>query len=88
LRSKSNRLRPLWGAVKPKDDGTVDRSAALVQIARVSCGAGASRSVIVAALIQHGAGLGWQKYAGRPDADEQYHRVVDLIKRGAHTQRF
>jgi RepB DNA-primase from phage plasmid len=68
-------------------DGRLDRSGSLVRIARVLYGAGVSRPAIVAALAERDVTLGWRKYVDRHDAEEQYHRIVDLIERGARRQR-
>lgn len=70
-----------------KADGTVDRSASLVRLARVLFDAGAGRDQIVAALAERDEALDWQKYTGRQDTMKQYHRVVALIERGVPTQR-
>jgi hypothetical protein len=75
-------------SVKRTADGRLDRSASLVWITRILYGMGASRSAIVAALAERDAAFGWRKYVDRPDAEEQYHRIVDAIERGTHPQRF
>lgn len=67
--------------------GVVDRSGSLVRIARMLYQAKVPREVIVAALAERDESLGWRKYAGRQDAVEQYHRVVDVVARGVPTQR-
>jgi hypothetical protein len=73
--------------VKRKEDGSIDRSAALVQIARLLLEAGASEPVIVAALAERDVSLGWQKYTGRRDAEAQYTRIAQLVEAGPRTQR-
>jgi hypothetical protein len=74
-------------AAKRTPDGRVDRSASLVQIARVLWEAGATRPVIVAALAERDVVLAWAKYSGRRDAELQYDRIVDVVEHGARTRR-
>lgn len=67
--------------------GRVDRSASLIRIARILHQAGLHREHLVAVLAERDASLGWNKYSGRNDATEQYHRIVDVVERGAPTGR-
>lgn len=67
--------------------GAVDRSASLIRIARILHQAGLHREHLVAVLAERDATLGWHKYTGRNDADEQYHRIVDVVERGTPTRR-
>jgi hypothetical protein len=64
----------VWCGDKPKHraDGQVDRSASLVKIGRVLYDAGANRAVIVDALRERDAVLGWRCYTDRADADIRY----------------
>ncbi len=66
----SRAARRVWDGetAKHTPDGRVDRSASLVQIARVLFDAGASAPVIVAALAERDVALGWEKYRARRDA--------------------
>jgi hypothetical protein len=57
----------------------VDRSASLVQIARVLCGAGVPIEEIPGILAERDASLGWRKYSDREDAQQQYQRIVVLV---------
>ncbi len=86
--SLSAAARKVWEGetVKRKEDGSVDRSAALIQIARVLYEHGMSRPLLVAALQERDASLGWKKYSGRRDAQRQYEAVAELVERGARTQ--
>ena len=85
----SERAQQVWAGATAKHtpDGRVDRSASLVQIARVLFDAGASRPQMVVALAERDVTLGWEKYASRRDAEEQYQRTVDVVERGAPTRR-
>ncbi|MGE0539173.1 MAG: DNA-primase RepB domain-containing protein [Dehalococcoidia bacterium] len=81
-------MRVMTGeSVKRTPDGRLDRSASLVWMARVLCGAGASRPAIIAALAERDATLGWRKFTDRRDATPHYHRIVDVIERGTRPQR-
>jgi putative DNA primase/helicase len=73
----------VWRGEKPKlkDDGRVNRSSTLVKIGRVLYDAHANRAVIVAALRERDAALGYRKYADRADAGERYHEIVDELER-------
>jgi hypothetical protein len=73
--------RRVWSgeAVKQTADGRIDRSAALVQIARVLYGAGLSPSQLIEALAERDVALGWDKYTYRKDATLQYGRIVRLV---------
>ncbi len=80
----------VWRGENPKldDDGEVDRSASLLKMGRVLYDAGATRKTIVEALEERDESLGWNKYDCRPDAQEQYHRIVDELERkGRNTGR-
>jgi hypothetical protein len=74
--------------VKLTPQGTVDRSASLVRIARLLRQAGLSPDDIAAALAERDASLGWNKYSGRQDAVEQYRRIVDLVGLASPTRRW
>lgn len=65
--------------IRRKDDGGVDRSAALLQIARVLHGSGVSWSRLIAALAERDEALGWRKYSDRADVQRQYERLADLV---------
>jgi hypothetical protein len=66
----------VWRGERPKlkDDGRLDRSGTLVKIGRVLYDAHANRSVIVAALMERDAALGYRKYTDRGDAGERDRR--------------
>jgi hypothetical protein len=68
-------------APKLKDDGRIDRSGSLVKIGRVLYDAGGERPLIVQALRERDESLGWRKYAGRHDAEQRYHEIVDELER-------
>ncbi len=72
----------VWRGEKPKlkDDGRTNRSSTLVKIGRVLYDAGATRRVIVAALSERDATLGYRKYTERADAEERYHEIVDELE--------
>ena len=59
----------------------MDRSASLVQIARVLYGAGVPAEEIPGILAERDAGLGWRKYTGRADANRQYESIVAYVTR-------
>ncbi len=77
--------REVWEGVvyTRKADGTMDRSASLVRLARVLFDAGATHATIVAALAERDAALGWRKYSDRADGAKQYQRIVDLVTEGS-----
>jgi P4 family phage/plasmid primase-like protien len=72
----------VWRGEKPKakDTGEVDRSASLMKIGRVLYDAGGERPLIVRALRERDETLGWSKYAGRHDAAQRYHEIVDELE--------
>jgi len=72
---------------KAKEGGGIDRSGSLVKIGRVLYDAGAARPVIVAALAERDEALGWRKYAGRRDAGDRYHEIVDELERNGRNRR-
>jgi hypothetical protein len=72
--------------VKRTATGEVDRSAALVQIARLLMAAKLPEELIVAHLAERDAAL-FGKYTERTDAQEQYARIVALVRRGGPTRR-
>ncbi len=65
-----------WFARKHDAPGEVDRSESLWRLACVLDEAGATASTIAAALAERDMTLGWEKYAGRRDAAEQYAAIV------------
>lgn len=79
----------VWNGQDAKRNPTsaVDRSASLIRIARILYQAGIHREHLVAVLAERDASLGWNKYSGRKDATEQYHRIVDVVERGKPTRR-
>jgi RepB DNA-primase from phage plasmid len=78
----------VWRGEKPKakDTGELDRSGTLLKIGRVLYDAGANRTVIVEALRERDATLGYMKYTGRTDADKQYQAIVDVLEREGRTE--
>jgi hypothetical protein len=68
----------------PRADGTVDRSASLIQLGRVLAGLGFRGVQLRAALARYDDDLGWQKYTHRPDAQVQYDRIVALLEDTNH----
>lgn len=72
--------------VRRTANGAVDRSVALVRIARLLYQAGLAREHITTIFAERDESLGWQKYTGRGDAREQYERIVDVVERGARTR--
>ncbi len=72
---------------KAKEGGGIDRSGSLVKIGRVLYDAGATRPAIVAALAERDEALGWRKYAGRRDAADRYHEIVDELERNGRNRR-
>ncbi len=73
----------VWKGENPKltENGSEDRSASLMKIARVLCDAGATRNTIVNALEERDESLGWEKYTHRKDSEKQYERIVDKLER-------
>lgn len=67
-------------APKLKDDGSVDRSATLMKIGRVEYDAGATRPAIIASLAERDLALDYNKFAGRGDAEQRYHEIVDKLE--------
>lgn len=72
----------VWRGEDPKlkDDGGIDRSATLVKIGRVEYDAGATRPAIVASLAERDRALGYNKFAGRADAEQRHHEIVDALE--------
>lgn len=70
-----------------KPDGTMDRSASLVRLARVLFNAGASRDQIIATLAERDVSLRWGKYSGREDAKRQYEAIAALIAQSSPPTR-
>ena len=66
---------------KRRPDGEVDRSASLVQMARVLHGAGIAPRQIAQVLAERDEALGWRKYTDRADAARQYEKIVALVTR-------
>jgi P4 family phage/plasmid primase-like protien len=85
----SEATRRIFEGQDPKTttEGTVDRSATLMKIARVLYDAGANRTVIVAALAERDRALGFNKYTGRADAEQRYHEIVDELEASGRNQR-
>ena len=76
--------RTLQGELpKKRADGSVDRSASLVQLARVLYGAGLTPEHIAQVLAERDETLGWRKYTGREDAQRQYECIVQFVSRKA-----
>jgi hypothetical protein len=73
----------VWRGEDPKttETGEIDRSGSLLKIGRVLFDAGATRAAIVPALAERDETLGWRKYTGRRNADEQYHKIMDVLER-------
>ena len=72
-----------WAGERHKENGSgdVDRSATLLMIGRVLFDAGANRRVIVEALAERDVALGYEKYTGRRDEEDQYHNIVDELEK-------
>ena len=79
----------LWNGedVKLTPQGSVDRSASLIRIARILHQAGLAPAHIAAVLAERDAALGWRKYSDREDAADQYRRIVGVVARGKPTRR-
>jgi putative DNA primase/helicase len=79
----------VWRGEDPKlkDDGGIDRSATLVKIGRVEYDAGATRPAIVASLAERDRALGYNKFAGRADAEQRYHEIVDALETSGRNGR-
>ncbi len=73
-----------WFARKHDAPSEVDRSESLWRLACVLDEAGATGSTIAAALAERDMTLGWEKYATRRDAAEQYAAIVAKL---AHRPR-
>jgi len=67
--------------VKRRGDGEVDRSASLLQMARVLAGTGMDPLHFAATLAERDLALGWRKYIDREDAQRQYERLATLVTR-------
>lgn len=63
-----------------RPDGSIDRSASLVQLGRVLHGLGYRGDHLADELARRDAALGWHKYTERPDAREQYEKIVTLLE--------
>jgi hypothetical protein len=80
----------VWRGQHPKykkdSPGEIDTSATLLKIGRVIYDAGANRQVIIGALKERDASLGYHKYTDRRD-DREYERIFDkeLSKNGRNT---
>jgi hypothetical protein len=72
--------------VKRTRTGQIDRSAALVQIARLLAAARLPDELILAHLAERDAAL-FGKYTDRSDAQEQYARILALVGRAGPTRR-
>src|SRR5215217_779442 len=79
----------VWHGERPKlkADGRVDRSASLVKMGRVLYDAGATRNIIVDALRERDAALGWGCYTDRSDADIRYQEIVDELEENGRNPR-
>ena len=79
----------VWRGEKPvlTDVGRVDRSRSLVYIGRVVYDAGGTRPLIVRTLRERDEALGWRKYAGRSDAEQRYHEIVDELEKNGRSRR-
>jgi hypothetical protein len=73
--------------VKRTKAGDVDRSASLLWIGRVLFDAGMTRRGLVAELQASDERLDWRKYSDRPDADAQYHAIVDELEANGRSPR-
>ena len=72
--------RTLQGELpKRRPDGEVDRSASLVQLARVLYGAGVPPADLPRILAERDVSVGWRKYTDRADAQQQYERIAQLV---------
>src|SRR5947209_6273660 len=69
------------------DNGTLDRSASLLNIGRVLYDAGLNRCGIAAALKERDAALGWNKYTGRRNEDQYYSDIFDELERNGRTAK-
>jgi hypothetical protein len=71
----------LWHGAGPlvpmRADGQVDRSLALVRLATALARGNASRAVIVEALTERDAALGWHKNTDRRDGQQRYGELAD-----------
>jgi putative DNA primase/helicase len=80
----------VWEGRRPKlrrdGSGLVDRSESLPHIARVLYDTRATRPTIVSALEERDRSLGWNKYIGRSDQEEQYHNIVDLLEKSGRNE--
>jgi hypothetical protein len=79
----------VWRGEKPKlkDDGVMDTSASLVKIGRVLYDAGANRGVVIDALRERDAALGWRKYSDRNDAETRYAEIFYELQRNGRPDR-
>jgi putative DNA primase/helicase len=58
-----------------------------MKIGRVEYDAGATRPAIVASLAERDQALGFNKYAGRADAEQRYHEIVDELEASGRNRR-
>lgn len=65
--------------MKFKEDGSVDKSASLLKIARILHDGGATRKTIVEALKERDSSLGWDKYNER-NSDKEYQWIVNKLE--------
>ncbi len=76
--------RDVWDGLCPvlRPDGRqIDRSASLVKVAGVLAQQGLAQHVIVDALAERDAALGWNKYSGRDDALARYEQIAEVVTR-------
>jgi Protein of unknown function (DUF3631)/RepB DNA-primase N-terminal domain len=63
-------------------DGALDRSRSLYKIGAILRECGASRRVIVDALAERDASLGWRKFTAREDRGLRYAEIADRLAQG------
>jgi len=80
---------PWWTGeeYKTKENGEVNRSTTLLMIGRQLYDAGANRQVILEALAERDAALGYEKYTNRRDGQKQYHKIVDELEEQGRNPR-
>lgn len=85
----SEAARRIFEGQEPKTtaEGKVDRSATLMKIGRVEYDAGATRPAIVASLAERDRALGFNKYAGRADAEQRYHEIVNQLEESGRNRQ-
>ncbi|MDP9457130.1 MAG: RepB family DNA primase, partial [Actinomycetota bacterium] len=75
-------------APKLKEDGTVDRSASIMNIGRKLYDAGATRPTITTALQERDEALGWKKYTGNRDGGQrEYERIYEKLEKEGRNRR-